>query len=187
MNGYIGFGSPTAGEPYWNGINSGFVKGAKHFFNDNNTLFLEVDHKILSSANDRFQAGFNYAKENIETIKNNMSPDETIKIVSHSMGGAYAEGMSECFLENEMSVSTVVHINAYQAGDISISNNLEEKITTIDYQNTDDIVINHPFSNSGKIKGASIEIREFSNRPLLEKHRAPIISGENFCLSYPNY
>ncbi|MBO5243131.1 MAG: RHS repeat-associated core domain-containing protein, partial [Muribaculaceae bacterium] len=32
INGYIGFGSPEAGAPYWNGEKSGFVKGRRTLF-----------------------------------------------------------------------------------------------------------------------------------------------------------
>ena len=179
VNGYIGFGSPSAGAPYWNGENSGFVKGAKHFFNDDKTLFLEIDHGMLSSANERFQAGYNYAQNDIGNIKENLSDGESIKIVTHSMGAAFGEGMTKFFNEINLDVEGIVHLNAFQAGDIKSESS--NNTTTIDYQNPNDLVVAVlPGAKPGNINNA-IHIRELALRVNPTTwHRHPIIKGENF-------
>ena len=97
--------------------------------------------------------------------------------VSHSMGAALTEGIAKYLNEKGFGVSNIVHINPYQAADISTL----ESANTIDYQNTDDPVIHFiPFSSSGKIQNADQYIREFSGESLFYKHFWPISLGKNF-------
>ena len=66
VNGKIGFGSPPAGEQYWNGRKSSFVQGAIKYWNDKEIFFTDKDYKPLSSAKSRISAGYRYAEDNIK-------------------------------------------------------------------------------------------------------------------------
>ena len=76
-------------------------------------------------------------------------------------------------IEQGYSVEEIVHINPFQANDITTN----DKTLTTDYQNTDDWVINKlPIvSSPGDIKGADFKIRESSNDSNWQtRHRSPI-------------
>ncbi len=181
VNGKIGAGSPEAGFPYWGATpnNEGFfIRGAKRFFGDNNIKVLVADYGWLSSANTRFNAGYNYAKNNFELLINDMGEGETFKFVTHSMGAAFAEGMAQYFVEQNRDVSAIVHINAHQAKDIQTADLSRVNGFRVDFQNTNDPVIN--FANlhkSGNIS-SSLKIREKSHESLLYIHRSPINNKE---------
>lgn len=66
VNGKIGFGSPPAGEQYWNGRKSPFIQGAIKYWNDKEIFFTDKDYKPLSSAKSRISAGYRYAEDNIK-------------------------------------------------------------------------------------------------------------------------
>ena len=179
VNGKIGFGSPAAGASYWNGANSNFVKGAKDYWKDYSVSFTNQDYDWLSSAEKRFNDGFDYAK--IFQRDEYFDKKEPIRFVTHSMGAAFAEGMIKYFIDNGYNIEEVVHINAFQAADIEISNNYNIIVT--DYQNSDDPVINKIpiISSPGNIEGATFTIREKSqDSTLLTIHRSPIDRGSMF-------
>ena len=114
INGKIGGGSPKAGSAYWNGWNSKFVMNAKKFFNDNKITFTEKDYGYLSPASHRVKAGYDYAKAHYKQWKINMSEDETFKLVSHSMGGAFSKGIENYLKDQNDIVEYSVMINTYQ-------------------------------------------------------------------------
>jgi RHS repeat-associated protein len=163
VNGYTGF--VKSGKPYWTDKNPAFVEGAKKYFNDTKIEFIAIDHSLNSSANKRYNNGYQYAKENITALTENLQNGETLKFVAHSMGCAFTEGVVEYLIEQGVAVSEVVHINAFQARGILASDYfLEPTVKTTDYQNTDDKVINYlPFANPGDIRNADYKIREHSN------------------------
>ncbi len=178
VNGYIGMGSPPAGEKYWNGKKSEFVYGATSYFNDTDCVFLPVNYHWYNSASNRFDMGYKYAKDNFMEIISSKS--NSIKFVSHSMGAAFAEGMAKYFLEQSLDVKSIVHINAFQAKYIDTSYSKSNNIIRIDYQNYDDPVINNlNVLGTGDIPNSTYVVREITNeKNLLYKHRAPInISG----------
>ena len=184
VNGYIGFGSPPAGASYWNGLHSGFVQGASHYFNDRNIVFLPMEYRWYSSAADRMNDGYKYAKANLISLTKNIKNNETINFVTHSMGAAFAEGMASYFIEQGFIVAEMIHINAFQADDITTIHSQDNSTFTTDYQNTDDWVINKiPFlSSPGDIHGADSKIRRNSKDPnKMTRHRSPIDKqGANF-------
>ena len=102
------------------------------------------------------------------------------------MGAAFAEGMALFLLENGYKVEQIIHINPFQASVIN-SVGLDYNVIVTDYQNTDDLVINHIpfFSNPGNIIGASYKIREPSQEDnVLYIHTSPIqVQGYNFWMS----
>jgi hypothetical protein len=181
VNGKIGGGSPPAGEPYWGGKQSSFVKGAINYYHDSKTFFTSEDYGYLSSAVGRIAAGYEYAKNNIDAFAGLIKDGETIKFVTHSMGSAFAEGMAKYLIESGYTVEELVHLNAYQAADITT--NQTSYVKTVDYQNVDDWVINDIpfFSSPGQIQGADYVIRELSQDPdLYTRHRTPMNVGGEF-------
>ena len=187
VNGRIGFGSPTYGRRYWN---SSFINGASKYFNDNNYFFTEgVDfHSLFNlSTNYRVRAGYKYAEDNIDELTAGMKEDETFKLISHSMGAAFAEGIAKYLIEHNYNVEEIIHINAYQASNIHTIS----KAMVTDYQIIGDPVINTSLyfnltkgiiGPSGNIIGADVYIRSFSKNYLapLYIHREPIDSGSEF-------
>ncbi|TAF31281.1 MAG: hypothetical protein EAZ57_00180, partial [Cytophagales bacterium] len=176
INGKIGGGSPQAGEPYWNGKNSSFVTGAKSYYDDNKTHFTSEDYDYSSSAKERAEDGYAYAKANFETLAGDLADGETFKLVTHSMGAAYGEGIAKYLQEKNITVESIVHINPYQAKDITTLNPKSNLTETIDYQQTDDWVIDDlPTASPGDIKGADFKIREKSGDDNWgTRHRSPI-------------
>ena len=96
-----------------------FISGAQNFFKDNSKpFFTNVKHGILSSAISRHKNGYNYAKENFSSLTDGMNKDETFKIISHSMGGAFSTGMKEYLEEQGWNIESSIFINTYQSGSI---------------------------------------------------------------------
>lgn len=179
INGKIGFGSPNAGASYWNGENSSFVKGAIHFFKDNSTYFVDTDYEWLSSAEIRVEQGYDWAQSNFNELTNDMTSDESFKLVSHSMGGAFSKGIEKYLKEQGFKVSHNLMINTYQVDDIP---NNQTSTIDIDYQLTDDPVLNLLNFNFGNksVENSDLKIREKSTSEILYKHREPIDEGKSF-------
>jgi hypothetical protein len=187
INGKIGGGSPPPGEPYWGGRNGSFVKGAQQYFGDyTNPQFIPYQPTYLSSAKDRTEEGREYAKEHLAELTAGLQDGEQFRIVSHSMGGAFAEGVIEVLKENGYIVAQSVFINTFQAADIADNQDAAKGtgVTdfSIDYQNTDDPVINNPIRSSpGYMKGVSMTIGQPSGvKDIREKHASPIWRGAQF-------
>ena len=175
INGYIGFGSPAAGQAYWN---NSFVNGAKNYFHDNNAKFTNFEPAMFSSAAERKAAGMEYAKSHFGELTKGMAKDKDVfRMVTHSMGAAFGEGIAEYMKGDGWSVETIVHIDAFQANDITTTDpNSNAETNTIDYQNPDDWVINNtPTASPGDIKGADVKIREQSGDGNWKtRHTSPI-------------
>ena len=177
INGKIGGGSPPSGAEYWNGEHSSFVLQAQAVLNDNSVVFSTEDYGYLSTAEERRQQGYKYAKFNFEEWASNMNTDETFKLVSHSMGGAFSMGIEDYIKEQGREVEVNAMINTYQVDHIDID--ATSSTVYIDYQNKNDPVLFWFDDNLGygKLNNADIIIRESSNAKLLYIHRSPIDSG----------
>ena len=117
VNGYLGFGSPNGGATYWNGRNSSFVKGAQSAFNDYATpSFTNYDFEYsTSSSNLREFQGYQYARQNYKALTKGMKPGiDKFNFVSHSMGGAFAEGMIRYMSEHGWETENAVFLNAWE-------------------------------------------------------------------------
>ncbi|MCB0701297.1 MAG: hypothetical protein KDC55_01190 [Ignavibacteriae bacterium] len=108
----------TGGRGYWG---SELISGAKTFFDDTKSGFVDGTGAWNSSGEDRFSAGYAYAKANLATITAGMVEGETIKVVSHSMGGAYSEGMIKYLQEKKIAVEKVVHLSPSDPSDFQVS------------------------------------------------------------------
>ena len=178
VNGKIGGGSPPAGSQYWNGANSSFVRGAKQLFDDRNVSFTNRDYGYLSSASQRRKEGYEYAKSVYYDWISSMKPDESFKLVSHSMGGAFSMGIEDYIKEQGRAVDYNVMINTYQVDRIDVDK--LSKTFYIDYQNTNDPVLFwfDPNLGHGKLENSNMVIREKSSEDLLYIHRSPIDTGD---------
>lgn len=108
------------GRNYWS---ESFIQGAGSFFHDQNYQFIDGRGDYGSSADDRFKSGYAWAQANYSTLTEgvvdaNGVQTETIKVVSHSMGAAYSEGVIAFLSEQGLTVETAVHFSAADAGDI---------------------------------------------------------------------
>jgi RHS repeat-associated protein len=191
VNGYLGFGSPTGGSTYWNGEFGSFVNGAKNYFADKNTYFTDLQYGLVSNINERWNAGWQYAKEHYNELVAGMDKEkDPFEFVTHSMGAAFGEGMIKYLKLSGWTVRQTLHLNAFQAADLEAGKEARDMPGTfdivpsgvetfvIDYQNTNDPVINNWFRSSpGDIKNADSKIREKSNKDFSFRHRDPIDSG----------
>lgn len=84
---------------YWNGIPDEFVEK----FEDKNKLFTNGSFTPSSSGQERFGAGYKNAQKLIKMLDNGdikLTEGETIKIVGHSQGAAYAAGLATALLDH---------------------------------------------------------------------------------------
>lgn len=133
VNGYYNTGDGTM--PKWMSDRAGnvgyrgywgddkFIAGAQKFFGNEKELtgFVDGRGSWNSTGSERFDAGYAYAKANLSTITEGMVKGETVKIVSHSMGGAYAEGMIKYLQEQKIAVEQVVHLSPADPSDFKAS------------------------------------------------------------------
>lgn len=132
VNGYWddGFLAGVAGDKccqdYWT---PSFIAAATKYFGDTRTQFIDGKGWSLSAGKTRFDAGYEYAKANFDDLTKDMIRDadgniiETFKVVSHSMGGAYAEGIIKYLEEKKLKVDKVVHLSITDADDFKASPN----------------------------------------------------------------
>lgn len=137
VNGLKMFGSPEGGKKYWD---NSFIKKSKEVLHDDNVSFLDIDHRVFSSAKQRYSNGYKYVVDKLVALSKDINKDETIKFVTHSMGAAFAEGMANTFEENGYKVNVLVHFSPYQAGDINTIGK-DNNVLTIDFQTRGDLVI----------------------------------------------
>jgi len=84
---------------YWHGIPSQLSK----YFDDKNMLFTNGSFTPGSSGSERFGEGYKNASKLIKKLENGdvkLSDGETIKIIGHSQGAAYAAGLATALLEH---------------------------------------------------------------------------------------
>lgn len=93
-----------------------------------------------TSASARIAGGYSQGKKDAKTIIENLARDktsgeivETIKIITHSMGGAYGKGYIKALreyirtlpkeLQSQIKISLVADFDPFQAGDLNAGNN----------------------------------------------------------------
>ena len=182
VNGYLGFGSPYGGATYWNGGNSSFVKGAQETFNDFATpYFTNYDYSIFEGSTIvREYMGYNYAKDNYKALTAGMEPgSDKFNFVSHSMGGAFSEGMIMYMSEQGWETENALFLNAWNPTRI----NLKKENTRIDATCTNDPVqfLSVPLFESPDIPSSDKTIRVKSNESIWNIHR-DLIDGNNYYL-----
>lgn len=162
------------GRAYWG--NGAYEKAAQKFFNDYNSLstmnFVDGRGNWNSTGQERYNDGYEYAKANFSKLTAGMTKDETIKIVSHSMGAAYSEGMIKYFEENgTYKVEKVLHLSAADAREFKMSSNP----TTIQLNYKHDAVLTYKnmnetsdFNDKTDISGVA-DIGEYDDSHALTK------------------
>lgn len=71
------------------------------------------------SGQDRYDAGYTYAKANINSLTSGMEDGETFKMVTHSEGSAYGAGVALYLIDNKCKVETIVHLSADEGDEFS--------------------------------------------------------------------
>ena len=177
VNGFLGFGSPTGGSAYWGGTNSSFVRGAQAFLQDKSTYFANIEYNYWRSSTFlRNLDGYNYAKENYSQLINGMNSKDVFHFVSHSMGGAFSEGMIRYLEEQGWTVNTVFHLNAWQPTELyGVKGPLR-----VDATITNDWVqgLSLPISGNRDIPNAGYKIRKKSTKEWKSIHRDLIDDGD---------
>lgn len=112
---------------YWKGFDNGimerFPNEGHHYVDGSmggifNTMFIDKASTNLSSKN-RFEAGFNKGIAEATYIRSKLkSEDETVKIVSHSMGGAFGIGYAVALAGQGLSVEFHLAIAPYQSHEL---------------------------------------------------------------------
>lgn len=181
VNGYLGFGSPNGGAAYWNGANSLFVKRAKETFNDFATpYFTNYNYSFWEgSTTERESLGYNYAKNNYKALTEGMELNvDKFNFVSHSMGGAFSEGMIKYLAEQGWETENAVFLNAWDPTQI----NSKKESTRIDATCTNDPVqsLSFSFLESPDIPSSDKIIRIKSKESIEQIHRALIDKNSYF-------
>jgi len=153
---------------------------------DENVMFTSGSSKWKSQAEDRKVDGIAKGEEfhaMVQSGEIKLEKGETIKIVSHSQGGAHAEGFAEQLMSYRDSdgnqlykIEVMYNITPHQPGDI----NAPDGIRTVQYSHPNDAVSSEaPFwlpnggSKFSKVKGIS----EFDERKIIGGENQPKASG----------
>ncbi|NMD00134.1 MAG: hypothetical protein GYA62_10485 [Bacteroidales bacterium] len=108
-------GADKGGQAYWG---TGFATAAQGFFNDKSKITSSNYINGSSSwggdmsGQDRYDAGYEYAKANIKVLTADMVEGETFKMVTHSEGAAYGAGVAQYLIDQGYKVETIVHLSA---------------------------------------------------------------------------
>ena len=109
-------------EPYWS---NDFLEASKDYFNETNTLFVDGTGKWDSTGKERYNAGYKWAKENLNTITDGIWKNGRqgcmLNFLSHSMGGAYAAGMIQLLNERNIKVTYSIYLSTADPMDFSVS------------------------------------------------------------------
>jgi len=101
---------------YWGGVDNAFMQG----YGDKHALYVNASSDNTSEAGDRFAQGMASANSLISQLdagKVTLADGETIKIVGHSQGGAFAAGIASVLSKNEKYKSIlqeVVYLEPHQ-------------------------------------------------------------------------
>jgi RHS repeat-associated protein len=187
VNGYLGFGSSIGGATYWNGRNSAFVTGAEKYFSDKNTpFFTNFEFSYISSSTPiRRSEGSAYAKQHYaELIAGLDIKKDVFRFVSHSMGGAFAEGMVDYLKAMGWKVDATVHLDIWEPTELKPNKDKVDGVgtTLIDGTITNDPVqgLSVGLDGDRDIPDADIRVRKKSDLEFQYRHRDLIDSGAEF-------
>lgn len=128
------------GEPfgYWEEVDVNYRKA----FNDNNAWYINGSFTPQSQAQDRFSEGLAAGRllmERLDAGSISLGEDETIKIVGHSQGAAYAAGIATELAKNSKygsRIGFVDYLSPHQPGDFSHPSGVKGR----QFSSVDDIV-----------------------------------------------
>ena len=98
-----------------------FFQDAYAFFNTQNVFFIDGGNfSPAASAAKRERRGRQFAENQLDSVvaKFRLDDSSSVHFVTHSMGGAYAEGMIQHFLRKKIHVGKVLHLSISEAEDI---------------------------------------------------------------------
>ena len=151
-----------------------FVNG---YFNDQSAYFTDFDFNYLRSSTFlRNLDGYAYAKENYKQLIMGMNPQEDVfRIISHSMGGAFSEGIIRYLKEQGWNVDFSIHLNTWLPSELmgSVGTFLIDATITNDWVQG----LSLPIDGSRDIPNANYKIRKKSNEGYQYRHRDWIDSG----------
>ena len=180
VNGYLGFGSPQGGEAYWNGSDSPFVRGAQSTFNDYTApYFTNYDYNYIESASFvRESLGYQYAKDNYNSLIKDMKPGvDKFNFVSHSMGGAFSEGMMKYMSEQGWEIENAVFLNAWEP--TRIQTKMENNRIDATFTNDPVQILSTPLFGKPDIPASDDKIRIRCDESLMYIHRNFIDQNSN--------
>jgi len=113
---------------YWDKNGGGFATAIMNQLNDKKALYYDGamggargtlssirDQKIFgphnpinTNADDRYNGGYDDGTAQAQAILKGLDPGETIKIITHSMGAAYAKGFVQALLDNGIDPSLIL-------------------------------------------------------------------------------
>ena len=114
----------SGGKSYWNYFDRSFISAARSFLgvtaNETN-LFIDGSSKIGfdQDGSDRWQLGYNYAKENYKALTEGLAEGETFKLVGHSEGSVWAAGISEYLIQKGHTVESILQLSPDEALDFN--------------------------------------------------------------------
>lgn len=122
VNGYTHNCKPY--EAYWTEKGSQFLVTANAYFGGNCAyMFVNGEGTWYSGAKTRYRKGKRFAETELKEIHTKLTSESKIFFVTHSMGAAYAEGMTEVLVGNKLNVEKLVHFSVADAKKIVFSEN----------------------------------------------------------------
>lgn len=124
---YLIYNNKNRPYDYWGNVDNAFMQGYK----DDNSMYVNASSDNTSNAQDRFAEGEASANNLISQLDNgdiSLSKGETIKIVGHSQGGAFAAGMASVLSKNKKYASIlqeVVYLEPHQPADFNHPSNIK--------------------------------------------------------------
>ena len=96
-------------------------------------LFDDSMHNIISES--RFNHGYALGKSQADQIRSQLAEGETVKIISHSMGGAFAIGLAIALKEAGLPIDYHLAVAAFKSGKLDIGD-----VVTYTVMDEDDMV-----------------------------------------------
>lgn len=97
------------------------------------------------SGKDRYEAGYKYAKSNIEKLISGLGDGEAFNMVTHSEGSAYGAGVAQYLIEQGYTVNIILHLSSDEGDEFTTPQ--EPYTMQLSYQG-DWITNNHPIKNA---------------------------------------
>jgi hypothetical protein len=148
-------------------------------------FFAEKVYSWFSRTASRRDKGQDYARDHLAELTNGMDKGKDVfRIVSHSMGSAFAEGIIDVLKDEGWIVDQTVHISAYQGNFLKPNKKKVRGRGTyvVDAQITNDpVTLSSDDEGSvlyGAIPDSDLRVRKKSNLGMLFRHRDLIDNSE---------
>ncbi|MGO4709814.1 hypothetical protein AB4Y90_12000 [Chryseobacterium sp. 2TAF14] len=141
------------GEKYWGSLLKNSAK--KYFYNTTKELFINGAGEKGDGGKKRFNMGKKLAEERLANPNSKFYQEifenkRKIMFVSHSMGGAFAEGMISVINQKKVNIEKVIHLSPADVSGFSVT--LPEKTFQIDI-NWDPVLMYKNFDDAPTIDG----------------------------------